>query len=1732
MQIDWTDEDQRTAFPSYDDDVRFKQSLGHCATLTDDYTLGYTDDGMVIQYIPSDSSNSSGQFFHWSIMLPEQPSSCNIKMQFASMDCHTWEFTYQVALYQWKSGWSVLKRFGDMDTTNTELLLSDVELLKGEQLLVGFTRNDFGTIFEHQICMKSLKIMHTAHSTLVHSPQNEAASFSGTVIAKYLKTKEDAREPVAIVPKDTLAACEWWGGVTDKSHIVLHVELSGTCATAIRRLDLQLCCVGNKTTFPHVFPICLEEDGDHGGKCLFSISASPIFSGVPSIEQISIFVKPVFSTKSEYECDVSIDTLRFTPNIMLSAENAMLTTHAAVAGVPFNDLDTHTGTLSKMQQKMERLEGTVGGIKQQKGPVGDTGKRGARGDRGEPMRFTDLTEANKTELRGLRGAVGPRGEGLAFDALTDEQKHELTGPVGPRGETGERGEQGTKGERGQAFLFKHFTNEQLELVRGERGVPGDRGACLTFEQLREAEKESLRGERGVRGETGVQGERGEVGRIGPTGPKGGDGKTGPRGLPGIPGTKGGAGSRGKAGIDGSDGQCASICGTFASIELMEEYLQKARQIQSNSYYIIDNEEGDEHGTLAAYTGCLTFDLLIGCTYVENLLPLFEKHKASIRARVLHSEDMWNVSVDISSDDEGVHALKHALESSIQQSGYEVHSSAVTTSAIRPVGKLCGQRGYQGAPGQTGSPGTSMMGLRLDYIGDEVARLKAKPENRAIFLQVTVSKTSEAGFYLYDSHANRWSLLHGVSIDDEFTKWMANFLENPHQDSVPIALSMFSTSQKHMDAQYNIIKHELSEYRTANDKWKAHQFEHWKTMGNSQYQQVIMQLNEQKQELENASLQLSHVSDNTIIKEEMNQLRKLYDAQYQKLETGFRAIKDKVSSSAAPDGQQPAVDRAEFDAEIEKTNTKLGEFDLSLVKMIKVMAFLKSSPWNKTTRSIRQDVDKMVMDQESRRAALEKDLASKIDTQAITMRDTAEDVHVMQTKHGQLCDAVTKQSEEFVQHVAKQKKQSQRFEYHIERDFPETVARWREDLDSAVSRDAVIQQKISDTHNKIDLHTEQNDKAASEKVHRLRLELTGALDKMRSTTQTQKERTEEIAPRFEKKLANQREEIEDAIEGASTEAASKLDKVKSELQLATDRASEIMPRAEKMIQSVSVDFSDKLTRLMHDGNARSDTLRSELMGAYTKENYLIRQEMLDADNDVRQSVSQQEQDIKSIQRAIEKQLQDVDLQTISHCKKNASQCSSYAKEVGGELKSRCDATDSRIGTNEKKVYELAAELSSFVERYKAQCATAEDQTSARFESSLAKMSQDTDRKVIKAAELMQGEWQTLEKKVAEQFVDINRFAAEIKNDLHVTDEKWASATDAQQAKAAAETAHQLSRLRAEMQKATHGAECKLGDCQAEWKDSAKQLSDNWQYENKQLAQRLADTEHKITTNIDHRITTTITNTDGKLRELDQRQSNAVQSANDDIHNIDNKCSTMEYMLKARLTSIEEHVQQLFADGQQMCESTVTKNKEEILRTFEKMRTDLMQYQKKTCQNMADQMLRNDEQATERQSKTMTELQAMHKQQRTMVERNAMFESRLLEKQKTDADVVAQFRKDYQHTVDTHRGIMRSNQGDIEGKLHKATSDLRNDALRAIDERAKRLEASQGESEKRIDKQLQAMSSSFAATTSALKRGIDEVLGIVKAASGRQAEYRQAHDERMRSIMAMTSSLHAELTAATN
>ncbi|MEO2002490.1 MAG: hypothetical protein ABGY41_00160, partial [Candidatus Poribacteria bacterium] len=71
----------------------------------------------------------------------------------------------------------------------------------------------------------------------------------------------------------------------------------------------------------------------------------------------------------------------------------------------------------------------------------------------------------------------------------------------------------------------------------------------------------------------------------------------------------------------------------------------------------EDAESAAHGTLTAYTGRLSVDLVVGCTYVANLASLFDKHQATVRAQVMQTEDNWKISVDIAGtnragDDEG------------------------------------------------------------------------------------------------------------------------------------------------------------------------------------------------------------------------------------------------------------------------------------------------------------------------------------------------------------------------------------------------------------------------------------------------------------------------------------------------------------------------------------------------------------------------------------------------------------------------------------------------------------------------------------------------------------------------------------------------------------------------------------------------------------------------------------------------------------------------------------------------------------------------------------------------------------------------------------------------------------------------------------------------------------------------------------------------------------------------
>ena len=137
-----------------------------------------------------------------------------------------------------------------------------------------------------------------------------------------------------------------------------------------------------------------------------------------------------------------------------------------------NTINIYMGTEDKVNVKdntqIIKLQGP-------KGEPGPKGEDGVQGPKGEPLRFEELTEAQKLELKGDKGdkgeqgIPGPKGEPFKYSDFTPEQLNALKGP---KGDTGENGEQGHKGE---PFKYTDFTEEQLAALKGERGEKGETG---------------------------------------------------------------------------------------------------------------------------------------------------------------------------------------------------------------------------------------------------------------------------------------------------------------------------------------------------------------------------------------------------------------------------------------------------------------------------------------------------------------------------------------------------------------------------------------------------------------------------------------------------------------------------------------------------------------------------------------------------------------------------------------------------------------------------------------------------------------------------------------------------------------------------------------------------------------------------------------------------------------------------------------------------------------------------------------------------------------------------------------------------------------------------------------------------------------------------------------------------------------------------------------------------------
>lgn len=110
-----------------------------------------------------------------------------------------------------------------------------------------------------------------------------------------------------------------------------------------------------------------------------------------------------------------------------------------------------------------------------KGEPGPKGEDGVQGPKGEPLRFDDLTEAQKLELKGEKGEQGipgPKGEPFKYTDFTEEQ---LAALKGERGEKGETGEPGPKGEQGD--------NVNIETVAKIKNLLLDNNVCVHSDSL-------------------------------------------------------------------------------------------------------------------------------------------------------------------------------------------------------------------------------------------------------------------------------------------------------------------------------------------------------------------------------------------------------------------------------------------------------------------------------------------------------------------------------------------------------------------------------------------------------------------------------------------------------------------------------------------------------------------------------------------------------------------------------------------------------------------------------------------------------------------------------------------------------------------------------------------------------------------------------------------------------------------------------------------------------------------------------------------------------------------------------------------------------------------------------------------------------------------------------------------------------------------------------------------------
>ena len=1432
-------------------------------------------------------------------------------------------------------------------------------------LVVGFARVDFGQPpAAHTMRLEALTVEAAAASAHGATGTTSAANAAAcaTPVLTTLRTPDQLAQPVAVLTETALAP---YVGLGHDRPLTVQFLLQGTYA-GVDRLAVVFQPANHP---PTVLPALVRPEGT------FAVAGHPVFpSTVTAIEiRLDVGLAPASSTAFV----IDITDLQATPHAAFGGAGAggglVTATGGGLDGsdgAPALHDALDFGTITQLKQRVEQLMDTTQTLQKAAGPQGAQGKRGPKGERGEALRFDDLTSAQQDALRGKRGPAGPRGKQMVFEDLTPEQRGLLRGEKGSTGETGKQGDRGPRGVAGTCFTFDDLTDVQRALLKGERGDKGDRGDALAFEDLTEVQKQALKGKRGDPGHTGDPGKQGERGRVGPMGPVGPEGKQGPRGLPGIPGAKGDKGGTGRSGRDGAHGRPAVVKSSFASVELLRDFVHKSLHLAPNTYYLIDHPDQvggggdqaqgaantvdggaaatvtktptDDHGALFAYTGALDLELVVGCTYVENVAALLDEYKALLRAQVQTDTDEWRVSLTLRSDDVGVYHLRRGLETALVQSGYAVKESTVTDDALQRVGRLAGVRGHRGETGAQGAPGQSMLGMRLDHVGTEATRLKLGAcENHTVFLQVKPTQNSVAGFYLYDGPGGQWRLLHGVDVADSFLQWMAAFVDNPNQESIPLVLSMFATTKKQMDGSVQGVRQELSEYRTSNEKWKKYQFEHWKSMGSSQYQQFNTQLTEQTQLTESMMQQLQGVTEKAVGRDELGQLRKLVEKQVDTVHRQCQALKSSMGDLT----EHQTVDKHVFEREQEAVQAKLRDVDASLLRMLKIIQFLKTAPWTAPTKRVQQDVTQLALAHEA-----------------------------LKTAHA---------------------KRHTEVQAYLDKEFPEALKAVQDEVGAVL------------------------EKFAASEV---------ALDR---------------------KFVDWGDTYDKRLLAASSDATEATLRVQKELLAHTDRT-----RAEVVAQ-----------------------LSTKLFG--------LKQELLEATNELREGANQHEHETKRSVKAVEKKVEEVETALEAAVKKQGAQHDAQWREA--------------------------------TEAYRAKLDQAVDKTT-----------KDTDRKLLQTVDALQQERREAATRQADQLKDVAAALTETKTDLLSADERWTERFDEQRQKHATLVDHQVERARLELQKLVQEAAATAAERLAEAQTETKQRQAQLAYDLQAAGKRTTDVDAKLQEAIDRVASQARTSTDERLRELDQKYSNAFQGLTTEVQGVDAKCGNVDYMLKARLESVEEHIQQLYSEGQQQSEALVAKHAKETRAALEGLRDDVVGQQRQGHKTLSEQLQRHEAATTAARKDHADRLDALDAAVAGLRKADEAAAARAAQQAEAQTAAVQQLRADLQ---DSLREVVKRLDRDQEAAgraLDEATRDVRAQLHAKHDDVATAGATARQALEERVQQQYEARSRETQAQLKQLKGVLEGMCAHVDNFTQKEAAQRAAHETRLQQVVGLLERTFAEVS----